>query len=557
MSVYEALDRFVGAGVLSCAGSVGCEMPAGAVRDGAAFSRFLRERGEGAGFGSVLDALAHEIWLAQERLGFPPRVSEAHAAALAQLLEDVRPSPDLVAALVNPAKQGLLADPAAASAGRRAILDDVLGRAKAGGHFERSALIEDLVSFLLECLLLFLLGHERLLITLQPALAAYKAELESASAPQAPGPVAQTAPAAAPSPPPAATASASGSIVPMHAAGGPGEAVTRPAVAPMSVAAIKARHGIGDGAMNRFETALAAQNLNAEQRLERLDELAAWLASTVAQLTRPGNEDAALRRLKAEAAAALAGGDFERAVQLLRDVRLEAREGRRRSEQRLAEEMQNLQHQMAEEAAAVARLAELALARFDYDGAAELFGEAATTVPKTEPQLELRYRLRQADALAMKGEERGDLAAMAGAVRAYREALALSDRARDAVGWALLKVSLANALAAIGWRDPGTPELAAAVAAYDEALEVLSRKTAPMRWAVAQLSRGAALIRLGENADLERRWLAAASALVPALEVFESIGATEYVELARAKLRQIHETLNAVIPPPPRALKHG
>jgi tetratricopeptide (TPR) repeat protein len=531
-------------------------MPSGAVRDGAAFSRFLRERGEGAQFGAVLDALAHEIWLAQERLGFSPRVSEAHAAALAVLLEEVRPRSDLLAALVNPAKTSNGSGHTASEAERKSIIDDVLARAQAGGHFERSALIEDLVGFLLDNLLMFLVGHERLLILLQPALVAYKATL-SGAAPASPAPPAPTAAAAA-RPTASASPTMTGTIVPIHAASGSGEsAPRRPINGALSTAGIQARHGLTDAAMRRFEATITAQNLTPEQRMERLDELAGWLAVTVAQLTRPGNEDAALRKLKADAAAALTTGDFERAVDLLGEVRRQAREGRRRSEQRLAEEMQNLHHQMAEEAAAVARLAELALARFDFDAAADLFGEAASSVPKSEPQLEQRYRLRQADALAAKGEERGDLAALAAAVRAYRDALSLADRGRDSVGWALIHVSLANALAALGWRDPASPELTAAVAAYDAALEILSRQTAPMRWAVAQLSRGATLMRLGEHAEREQRWLAAASALVPALEIFEGHGATEYAELARTRLRQVHETLNTVIPPPPRALKLG
>lgn len=554
MSVYEALDRFVGAGILACAAAVGSEMPAGAVRDGAAFSRFLRERGEGAGFGAVLDALAHEIWLAQERLGFPPRVSESHAVALAGLLDEVRPRSDIVAALVNPAKAAPASADPAAEAARQAIRDDIVQRARAGGHFERTALIEDLAAFLIDNLLLYLVGHERLLLVLQPALVTYSEVLRNGTAPAANSTPAVSAAALPPpvsferdEPIPAEPAAASVSAAPV------------PHKLPVirSARSIQSRHGLSDAALRRFEVAVAAQGLSPEQRLERLDELATWLATTVAQLTRPGNEDGALRRLKADAAAALAAGEFERAVDLLQEMRRAAREGRRRSEQRLAEEMLTLQHQMAEEASAIARLAELALARFDYAAAAVLFNEAATSVPRSEPELELRYRVREADALAAKGEEQGDVAALQGAARAYREALPLCSRDRDAVGWALLKVSLANVLASLGWRDPAATELAEAVATYEEALHVLSRQTAPMRWAVVQLSRSAALIRQGEHAEREQRWLAAAAALVPTLEIFESLGATEYAGLARTKLRQVHETLNATFPPPPRALKHG
>ena len=44
--------------------------------------------------------------------------------------------------------------------------------------------------------------------------------------------------------------------------------------------------------------------MSAEQRLARLDELAAWLIATVAHLRKPSNEPAAQRQAKLGAAAA-------------------------------------------------------------------------------------------------------------------------------------------------------------------------------------------------------------------------------------------------------------
>ena len=86
MSLYEALDRFVGAGVLACAGLVGVEMPPGVQLDGAAFANRLREHRLNEGFGAALDQLAHAIWFARERHGIAIDVAERHAAEIARLL---------------------------------------------------------------------------------------------------------------------------------------------------------------------------------------------------------------------------------------------------------------------------------------------------------------------------------------------------------------------------------------------------------------------------------------------------------------------------------------
>lgn len=304
--------------------------------------------------------------------------------------------------------------------------------------------------------------------------------------------------------------------------------------------------------MRRLQASLAVQPMPAEQRLARLEELAHWTVTTVAQLRQPANEAPELRRLKTEAAAALEAGELERAMDFLRAVREHLRDGRRRTEARLAEEVAALKSQMIEEAAAVARLGELALARLDLEAAAELFADAAGNLPVGETALELDYRQRQAEALAAKAEMSGDARFLRSAAEAFRTALRLITKAADPVAWARINVGLGDMLMAEGSRDAGaTVRLEEAAGAFKEATEAIDRIKHPMRWALVQLSHAAALMEIGARADRERHWKAAATVLMPALEVFESRGATDLAEAARAKLRTLAAGLQGLQAPAP------
>ena len=199
-----------------------------------------------------------------------------------------------------------------------------------------------------------------------------------------------------------------------------------------AVAELRARHNIPESALKRLQSILAQQQMTGEQRLARLDELAGWLAATVAHLRAPSNEAAEARRVKAQAADALEAGELERAMDLLKAIREHVREARRRAEARLAEELQTLKAQMTEEAAATARLGELAMARHDLDAAAEHFADASGQLPAEQPALELGYRYRRAEALAAKAETTGEPGAIEAAAAAYRVCLRLVTPERDA-----------------------------------------------------------------------------------------------------------------------------
>ncbi|HXF52516.1 MAG TPA: hypothetical protein VNK52_00185, partial [Hyphomicrobiaceae bacterium] len=499
-----------------------------------AFSRLLRERGEGEEFGRVLDVLAQEIWLARDRRGFPQETCERHALALAELLMQVRPAAEQVARAIeqtgNKDNRGPV-EPVHAQPIHQAIAADVLARARGKRLLERAMVVEEVAQFLLEHLFFYLLSGPRLLATLRPALAAYTSGLMPSDRRSLPPAVASGVERRFAPPPFALDTAGRGPAVPS-------------ADWLAQAAAIAARYKLSDGAQRRFVSILAAQNLAPEQRLERFEEMARWLEATLLQLAKPTNQGPQVARLKAAAVAALAAGDFEGAFDVLKQVSSTLRECRRQTEARLAEEIDSLRHQMTEEAAATASLAELALARFDYDAAAELFGQAAQSVPKSDPAAELGYLVRRAEALYRKGEERDDRAALAAAAEAYSRALSMFPRGAHSESWVRANINLANALAATAAAGAaGRPRLEAAVEAYRNALGAIDRNKAPIRWALTQLSAGAALIRLGEIADRSRHWRAAAAALMPALEAFEQQGSTVYAEFARLTLRQLHDQI--------------
>ncbi|MGE0630554.1 MAG: hypothetical protein AB7O43_22415, partial [Hyphomicrobiaceae bacterium] len=451
MSLYEALDRFVGAGVLLSAGLVGSAFPAGVKLDGAELSRFLRERRRGEDYGAVLDCLAKEIWLAQEQRGFPQQMCESHTSALATLLDEVRIDASDFAPALEAAKRALSGEAANGQSitASRQIADSWITRAKAGGRLQQAGLVEDAARFLIELLFQYIVDQPRFLSGLRNELADFKAACCPLDAPASSD--------ATPAPPANASEEQKRSDdaptpAPVAAPETQPETQAVQSVLVGAVAEIRARHGIPEGALRRFQSILAAQAMPAEQRLARLEELASWLAATLAHLTAQSNDPIELRRLKAEAAKALGDGDLERAMDLLKEVRQNLRDSRRRTEARLAEEMEALKAQMLEESGTTARLAELALARFDFDVAAELFADAAASLPSGFTEIEADYRQRQAEALAARAEISGDTRSLQAAATAFRGAMELVSRTADPAAWARLGVGLGDMLMALGQR---------------------------------------------------------------------------------------------------------
>lgn len=532
MSLYEVLDRFVATGVLACAGLVGADIDPASPLDGAEFSARLRSDKLNEPFGAALDALAHTLWFANERQGIPLVASEHYATTLTKLLGEVRFAPGEIAKAFTAAR-GQLSSPAGAppSTPGSHLANLWLDKATAAGALVRTGLDLEISRFLLSEMLTHVIDRTLLLSTLAPAIAEHRTAL--ATARQRPQPSTPTAPRAAPQADDASLANLNR----------PRPVLVAPPVnlpAASATAEIQARHRLPEGALRRMQQILSQQPMSAEQRLARLDELGAWLISTVAYLRKPTNDAPPQRRSKHEAAAALEAGDFEQAMEHLRAVREHTRDGRRRVEARIAEELQSLRLEMIEEAAATSRLGELALARMDLDSAADHFADAAGQLPASESALELDYRQKQAEALAAKAETTGDVRALQASAQAFRKCRSLVTTATEPRTRTRINVGLGDMLAALAARHPNeTIELEEAIAAYADAIAAVDRATKPMQWALVQLSHAAALIELGRRFDRHRHWTLAATLLMPALEVFESRNAMDLAEAARAKLRDI------------------
>ena len=513
MSLYESLDQYVGAALLACAPAVGCEVPAGAVASGGRLSAFLRERGEAALVGAVLDALAQDVWLSQDSRGIPHQVSEEHAVALAGVLERFPPLAQDVVAAIEKARSGFGGHAEGTTPAYRRIAADVFKRARDGGGLARQgasglALSEDVTLFLLDRLFCHLLDDPGLLTSLAEPMREFLAANLAAKAPVTAKPVVERAATLANAvPPPRLPAPPADTTADL-----PEPETTRTTPLPPAhlalfeargevplLAEIRDRYGLTSKALARCLAMLAAEHVKPEKMLSRLEDLGAWLKSTREQLLRPSNDDTEARRLKGRIAAALGDGDFEEAADLMKQVRRRLRDNRRHIEERLQEEIAGLKSQMAEEAQATARLAELAMARFDFDTAGELFAEAADSAPKSDRAVQWRYLMRQAEALYRKGEERAEPAAFSRSLQIYEGAARLAVEARNKVGEAAAHAGLANTLLRLGEREPGSGRLKEAVASYRKALAAFPRAEEPRRWAVTQMQLGTALVVLAQR----------------------------------------------------------
>ena len=182
MSLYESLDVFVGAGVISLAPAGGHQVPPGAARRGYEFSALLRSRGEGDVVGEVLDRLAHEVWLSQDARGIQMHVAEEHARKLAAILDVCGPDERSATAAFD-ARKG--ADGAVAHI---RLASQVMAHATRQRLIESMGLSAGVSTFLLEQLYANLLMRPKLLDDLGPALGEFLNKLASEDARAAPAP---------------------------------------------------------------------------------------------------------------------------------------------------------------------------------------------------------------------------------------------------------------------------------------------------------------------------------------------------------------------------------
>jgi len=534
MSLYESLDQFVGAGILASAPAIGSKIPVGSAVNGDRLAAYLRENEVGA-IGPLLDALAQDVWLAQDSRGIPYRVSVEHALLLTSVLAEFPPRPEEIASALELRRQAS-ASPNDSTAQAQRIADDIAQRAKDAGVLGAPGILVHVIDFLLERLFARLLDDPALLPSLAQPIADFLARSENtmpmdalpnsnrgtrAGSPKvhAASPR-QTAinvqplmkPQQAPmSFPGFATGAATALALPEpHEVDDPVPqavpvAEESTAIEPRIIALfegrgeaavlddIRIRYGLTTRALARFIGLLAAEGVVPERLLTRLEDLAAWLKTTREQLLKTSNESAEARRLKSRAAALLADGDLEQAAEVMKQIRRNVRDDRRKIEGRLEDEISALKLQMVEEAKATARLAELAMARFDFDSAAELFAEAADCIPQGDSEGQWRYATRQAEALARKGEERGDEIALTEAGKVYQRAARQAADARSAVGEAIAHAGLANTMCLLAAKEKSTDRIKEAIVVYKKALSAFAPTEESRRRAITYMQLGTAL----------------------------------------------------------------
>lgn len=479
MSLFAALSELIGSAVLAAAPACDLALPADVVKERQRFVAWLAGRSESRDVRSIVDALGREIWVGAETRGLAQRDLEAHVVATAAMIPDYPPAAALLAEVAAGARTGFHATAHAGEPIARRIAIDMVARAIADGVTERAGLKDEVVLFLLDRTFAQLADDPRMMVKFGPSLADFANECQ----PNAAGATVARGAASL-----ASLGISQAFLQRIEQAGGSAFLVT-----------LGERYGIAERAVRRLVALIDGQPLQSDARVARLESLAQWLGEVRAQLQRPANDETEVRRLKALAATALADGDFEAAMDALRQVRRELREARRKTEERLQEEALALRSQMLEEAKATARLAELMQARGEHAQAAEMFGEAAMTLPRTDRDSAWRFNQQRAEALLAHAKERGDSAALAEALTAFGHLVRAAGESTNAKAMAEACVGHGDALFAAGEREAGSGRLKDAVTIYQKAIQLLEREKDTGALLKVRISIARVMARIGER----------------------------------------------------------
>lgn len=519
MSIFEAMERLAGAALLTLAPALQVAVPPQQRSRGVDLVQLMRARGAGDIVDGYVGELTREIWVGAETRSLPQEELEHHFKSLAEIIAQHTIEADCL--------EGILAPDAGNDRARRIAIDLFL-KSRDGNALATQKLSEDVALFVLERSFARLLREPQRLTALTPLLS----ELASGSAPAAA----------------AATAGAGAATV----------AATRAAASPASrdateLARIREKYNITETAEARLLALLDSQGEVGDSRLARFEALAMWLLEARAQLMRPANDDGELRKLKTRAAEALAAGDLAQAMETLKHVRRALRDGRRRIEARLEDEVAALKVQMTEEARAAARLAELAVARREYLAAADLYFEAADCLPKSARDEAWRYHLARADVLYRKSKDEGDEVALGEALAGYGGVLKLVADGTNPRAAAQANLGLGRALHRQAESATGAARLGDAITALRKAVALLKIDDEPALWCDAHgaLAHSLALSgqrtrqvpHLREAIEAYRKAITGATDDVPARSVIEyriGLGGT-LLELA-----EIDKTANVI-----------
>ncbi len=522
MSIFEAMERLAGAALLTLAPALQVAVSPQQRSRGVDLVQLMRARGAGDIIDGYVGELTREIWVGAETRSLPQEELEHHFKSLADIIALHTVEADCL--------DGILTPDAGNDRARRIAIDLFL-KSRDGNALATQKLSEDVALFVLERSFARLLREPQRLSALAPLLT----ELTSGAA---------TAPHAAS----AATAGAGAATV----------AAARAASSPASrdateLARIREKYAISETAEARLLALLDSQGEVGDSRLARFEALAVWLLEARAQLMRPANDDGELRKLKTRAAEALAAGDLVQAMETLKHVRRALRDGRRRIEARLEDEVAALKVQMTEEARAAARLAELAVARREYLAAADLYFEAADCLPKSARDEAWRYHLARADVLYRKSKDEGDEVALGEALAGYGGVLKLVADGTNPRAAAQANLGLGRALHRQAESATGAARLGDAITALRKAVALLKPDDEPVLWYDAHGALAHSLALSGQRArqvphlreavDAYRKAIAGATDDVAARSVIEyriGLGGT-LLELA-----EIDKTANVI-----------
>ena len=217
----------------------------------------------------------------------------------------------------------------------------------------------------------------------------------------------------------------------------------------------------------------------------RLFEIAERHKALLAQATAMPGDDPATAGLRTELRAALEKPDLERADALLADIQMA--------------QDSDIERRVLQAAATCAQRGEVAMTRLRYYEAASHFSAAAARVSPAHEAEHIDYLFKQAAALYAQGDEFGDNAALAEAIRLDRDALKEYTRKRVPLQWALTQMNLGGALLSLGERESGTARLEEAVTACRAALETFTAAKADYYIDVCRQNLDGAQARLAEG----------------------------------------------------------
>jgi tetratricopeptide (TPR) repeat protein len=476
MSLFSALSELIGGAALAASPACDLALPAETLAERRLFVDWLAVRDEIRDLRTVVEAVGRDIWTANETRGLAQGDLEAHVLATGEILSEHPPAAALLAEVAAKLKQTAPGQTHGGESVARRIAHDLVGRARAAGRLTALGVSDDVVLFLVERSFSHLAGDMKALLRLGPALADYAAERGGRRD--------------------------KGAKVSGLATLGISRALEQrieQAGGLAYLAELGQRHGLSERAMRRLVALVDSQTSAGDERILRLEHLAQWLGDVRAQLLKPANDDVEVRRLKSVAAAALAEGDFEGAMDAMRQVRRELRESRRRTEERLQEEAIALKAQMLEEARATARLAELLAARGEHAQAAELFSEAAIALPRSDRDAAWRFNLQRAESLLQHARQRGESGALSEAISAYGQLVRQAAESTNTTALAEACLGHGEALTVAGERETGTGRLKDAVTIFQKAIQLLERERDQSSMVKARLALARALARLGER----------------------------------------------------------